>query len=77
MLTDILGEAPASYSFPFSNFGPGDAEICHTLFDVVATVERKRVIERPADRVLAPRFTWPGPARNSFRKRRWLLTGTI
>jgi peptidoglycan/xylan/chitin deacetylase (PgdA/CDA1 family) len=76
-LTDVLGEAPASYSFPFSSFGAGDAEICHTLFDVAATVERKRIIKRPADRVLAPRFTWPGPARNSFRKRRWLLTGTI
>ena len=21
-----------------------------------------------------PRFTWPGPARNSLRQRRWLLT---
>ena len=77
VLTDILGEPPASYSFPFSNFEPGDAEICRMLFDVAATVERKRVIERPADKVLAPRFTWPGPARNGFRKRRWLLTGTI
>jgi peptidoglycan/xylan/chitin deacetylase (PgdA/CDA1 family) len=76
-LTDILGEAPASYSFPFSNFGPGDAKIGHMMFDVVATVERKRFINHPEDRVLAPRFTWPGPARNSFRKRRWLLTGTI
>src|SRR5262249_47810000 len=24
-----------------------------------------------------PRFTWPGPARNTFRQRGWLLTGTI
>jgi peptidoglycan/xylan/chitin deacetylase (PgdA/CDA1 family) len=77
VLTNILGEAPASYSFPFSSFSPDDAEICRALFDVVATVERKRVIECVADRALAPRFTWPGPARNGFRKRRWLLTGTI
>ncbi len=77
VLTNILGEAPASYSFPFSSFEPGDAEICHTWFDVAATVERTRVLECAADRALAPRFTWPGPARNGFRKRRWLLTGTI
>ena len=77
VLTTILGETPASYSFPFSSFGPDDTEICRALFDVTATVERKRVIERPEDRVLAPRFTWPGPAKNSFRQRRWLLTGTI
>ncbi len=76
-LTSILGEAPASYSFPFSSFGPGDVEISHTLFDAVATVERTRVMECPGDRVVAPRFTWPGPARNGFRKRRWLLAGTI
>src|SRR5262249_22673597 len=30
-LADILGRAPASYSFPFSSFGPGDSEICRTL----------------------------------------------
>jgi peptidoglycan/xylan/chitin deacetylase (PgdA/CDA1 family) len=77
VVASVLGEAPASYSFPFSNFEPADAKFCHLLFDVVATVERKRVIERPESRVLAPRFTWPGPARNAFRKRRWLLTGTI
>jgi peptidoglycan/xylan/chitin deacetylase (PgdA/CDA1 family) len=77
VLTNILGEVPASYSFPFSSFGASDTEICRALFDVAATVERNRLIERPADRVLAPRFTWPGPARNGFRKRRWLLTGTI
>jgi peptidoglycan/xylan/chitin deacetylase (PgdA/CDA1 family) len=77
VLTGILGHAPASYSFPFSNFGPQDIDTCRMHFDVVATVERKRLIERPTDRFLAPRFTWPGPARNRFRKRRWLLTGTI
>jgi peptidoglycan/xylan/chitin deacetylase (PgdA/CDA1 family) len=77
VLTNILGEAPASYSFPFSSFGAGDIEVCRTLFDVAATVERNRVIGRPADWVLMPRFTWPGPARNGFRKRRWLLTGAI
>jgi peptidoglycan/xylan/chitin deacetylase (PgdA/CDA1 family) len=76
-LADILGEVPASYSFPFSSFSPSDTEIARTLFDVVATVERTRVMERPDDRVLAPRFTWPGPAKNGFRKRRWLLAGTI
>jgi peptidoglycan/xylan/chitin deacetylase (PgdA/CDA1 family) len=76
-LISILGEPPDSYSFPFSDFGPRDVEHCHMMFDVVATVERNRVIGRPDDRVLAPRFTWPGPARNSFRKRRWLLTGRI
>jgi peptidoglycan/xylan/chitin deacetylase (PgdA/CDA1 family) len=77
VLTNILGKVPASYSFPFSSFGPDDTEICRSLFDVVAAVERKRVMERSEDRVLAPLFTWPGPAKNSFRQRRWLLTGTI
>jgi len=77
VLTDILGEAPASYSFPFSNFGLSDVQICRKWFDVVASVERGRLIERLAERVVTPRFTWPGPAKHSFRKRRWLLTGTI
>lgn len=75
-LTELLGKAPMSYSFPFSSFIAGDSDICHQLFDVVATVERDAII-RGWPETLTPRFTWPGPAKNSLRHRRWLLTGSI
>ena len=76
-LRDLLGTPPRAYSLPFSSHLPGDEEICRQeCFEIAATVERDRDIRLPLTFYL-PRFTWPGPARNIFRQRRWLLTGTI
>ncbi len=77
VLAGLLDEPPRTYSFPFSSHMPGDDAICRqAAFELVATVERNRHIERPIT-YFAPRFTWPGPARNRFRQRRWLLTGRV
>jgi peptidoglycan/xylan/chitin deacetylase (PgdA/CDA1 family) len=75
-LREILGEEPRSFSYPFDSHLPGDAGICRRYFLTAATVAKRR-IERDTDPMWLPRFTWPGPARNSLRMRRWLLTGTI
>ncbi len=75
-LTAVLGQPPVSFSYPFDSHFPADAETCRRYFRQAATVAKRR-INRDSDRMWLPRFTWPGPARNSFRRRRWLLTGTI
>lgn len=76
-LTQVLGAAPLSYSFPFSSHVAGDEAICREAgLDLAATVERDRDIALPMP-YLVPRYTWPGPARNRMRQRRWLITGTI
>lgn len=76
-LTELLGAAPRSYSFPFSSHLPGDEAICGEAGLVLAaTVERDRDIALPMP-YLVPRYTWPGPARNRMRQRRWLITVTI
>ncbi len=75
-LQRILGEPPASFSYPFDSHLPADADVCRRYFSSAATVAKKR-IQRDTDRMWMPRFTWPGPTRNAFRRRRWLLTGTI
>ena len=77
ILGSLLGAVPRAYAFPFSSHMPGDEAICRQAsFEMAATVERNRDITWPLT-YYVPRFTWPGPARNSFRRRRWLLTGTI
>jgi len=76
VLEDLLGEPPRSFSYPFDSHLPGDADVVRRYFSTAATVAKRR-IERGADPLWLPRFTWPGPARNAFRQRRWLLTGTI
>jgi len=76
ILEDVLGEPPVSFSYPFDSHVPSDADMCRRYFKTAATVAKRR-IERDADPMWLPRFTWPGPARNAFRQRRWLLTGTI
>jgi peptidoglycan/xylan/chitin deacetylase (PgdA/CDA1 family) len=76
MLGNILGEPPRSFSYPFDSHTPSDAGICRRYYKAAATVAKRR-IERDTDPMWLPRFTWPGPSRNAFRQRRWLLTGTI
>ncbi len=77
LLTDILGEVPGSYSYPFSSHLKGDENICAKLFKMAAIVARNERITKTMNPYRMPRFTWPGPARNSLRQRRWLLSGTI
>jgi peptidoglycan/xylan/chitin deacetylase (PgdA/CDA1 family) len=76
LLQRILGVPPTSFSYPFDSHLPADADVCRKYFSVAATVAKQR-ITRDTDRMWMPRFTWPGPTRNPFRRRRWLLTGTI
>ena len=76
VLQAILGERPVSFSYPFDSHLPTDVEVCRRHFRGAATVARRR-IERDANPMWLPRFTWPGPAKNGLRLRRWLLTGTI
>lgn len=75
-LGKIIGEPPAAFSYPFNSYLPGDKEICGRYFQQVATVDSKP-ISISCDPLEIPRFSWPGPARNPLRARRWLWTGRI
>lgn len=75
-LSDLLGEPPEAYSYPYDSHRPGDDAIVGRHFRQAATVDRLP-IERDTDPLWIPRFAWPGPPRNVLRERRWLLTGTI
>jgi len=70
------GVRPQAFSYPFNGYRPGDREICSRYFRQTLTVDG-RAIERGTDPLAMARFTWPGPARNRLRLRRWLLTGRI
>jgi peptidoglycan/xylan/chitin deacetylase (PgdA/CDA1 family) len=76
VLIEVTGRAPCAYSYPFDSHLPEDGAVTALHFELAATVA-KRAITRGADPMWMPRFTWPGPARNALRLRRWLLTGTI
>ena len=67
----------APIRYPFSSHLPGDESICAKFFNMAALVERRERIAKDTDPYRIPRFTWPGPARNRLRQRRWLLSGTI
>lgn len=75
-LIGITGRRPTTYSFPFDNWAAGDKEAVLRVFDGAATVSKKPIVRGDDKRNLA-RFTWPGPAPNSLRQRRWLVTGGI
>lgn len=76
ILTDLLGDPPGAFSYPFNNYRPSDEAIVARHFEQGVTVDRRR-IERETDPLWLPRFTWPGPSPNPLRRRRWLLTGSI
>lgn len=76
VLTDLLGEPPRAFSYPFDSRLEGDDAIVGRHFEQAATVAGRR-IEPDADPLRLPRFTWPGSAPNALRRRRWLLTGSI
>jgi len=75
-IESILGERPGAFSYPFNSYRQGDDAICARYFAQAVTVDKRR-IERDTNPLWLPRFTWPGPAKNALRQRRWLLTGTI
>lgn len=75
-IREITGVAPEAFSYPFNGYEPGDDRICARYFRQAATVEPGR-ISRESDPMWLPRFTWPGPAPNRCRQRRWLFTGRI
>lgn len=72
----VTGVRPAAFSYPFSAYLPGDREICGRYFEQALTVNGQ-LIQRDSDPLAMGRFTWPGPARNGLRLRRWLLTGKV
>lgn len=75
-LEEVNGVRPAAFSYPFNGHQAGDRALCAKFYDQAVTVDQ-RFIDRSTDPLELPRFTWPGPARNGLRLRRWLLTGTI
>jgi peptidoglycan/xylan/chitin deacetylase (PgdA/CDA1 family) len=75
-LTEILGQAPAAFAYPFNDHQSGDETICGRHFVQAATVDGA-LIERNTPPLSLPRFTWPGPHRNALRRSRWLWTGSI
>jgi peptidoglycan/xylan/chitin deacetylase (PgdA/CDA1 family) len=76
VLEKIVGEKPKVFSYPFNSYHQGDERICAKHFLQVATVDRF-FIDRETDPLWMPRFSWPGPAKNRFRQRRWLFTGKV
>ncbi|MEB3303707.1 MAG: polysaccharide deacetylase family protein [Cyanobacteriota bacterium] len=76
VLEAMAGQRPLAYSHPFNSHGPGDAAICAEYYEQVATVDARPITpSTPAWEL--PRCTWPGPLRNGFQRRRWLLTGHL
>jgi peptidoglycan/xylan/chitin deacetylase (PgdA/CDA1 family) len=76
VLKKILGEPPAAFAYPFNDYLGGDMAIAARHFRQVVTVDGA-LIERSSPALALPRFTWPGPHRNSLRRNRWLWTGHI
>ncbi len=76
ILERLLAAPPLAFSYPFNSYLPGDEHICARYFVQCATVDG-RPISRNDNPHWLPRCTWPGPARNGLRQRRWLLTGRI
>lgn len=75
-LAALAGAAPECYSFPYGLHLEGDEAICRRHYRQAAVV-RPRPIARDSSPWSLPRATWPGPARNGLRLRRWLLRGRI
>ncbi len=72
----IVGRKPTAFSYPFNSYLKEDKAVCAKYFSQVFTVDKGHITPN-TDRLSLPRFTWPGNVNNSFRRRRWLLTGTV
>jgi len=76
IISGIVGRKPTAFSYPFNSYFEEDKAICSKYFSQVFTVDKAHIAPG-ADRLSLPRFTWPGNVNNPFRRRRWLLTGTV
>jgi len=76
IIEDIVGSKPTAFSYPFNSYFEGDRALCSKYFAQVFTVDKAHITSE-TDRLSLPRFTWPGNINNSYRRRRWLLTGTV
>ncbi len=65
-----------SFSYPFNSYLEQDKKLVGRHFDFVATVDGG-AINKQSNHLALPRNTWPGPAKNRLRQRRWLLTGKV
>ena len=72
----IVGKKPTAFSYPFNSYLEEDKAICSKYFSQVFTVDKAHITSG-TDRLSLPRFTWPGNINSSYRRRRWLLTGTV
>lgn len=75
-LAEVPGEPSQASSYPSGRHRPGDGAL-------VGRHYRQAAIVAPgpagpgAPPLALPRCSWPGPARNRLRRRRWLLSGRI
>ena len=76
ILSDILGENVQAFSYPFNDYKKPDSEQVKQFFSIAATVDGGAV-DAQTNVFFIPRNTFPGPAKNKLRHRRWLFTGGI
>ena len=76
ILRDILGQNVKAFSYPFNDYQKTDSEQVKQFFSMAATVDGG-VVDAQTDVFFIPRNTFPGPAKNMLRHRRWLLTGRV
>jgi hypothetical protein len=76
IIEGIIGRKPTAFSYPFNSYLKEDRALCSKYFAQVFTVDKAHITHE-TDRLSLPRFTWPGNVNNSYRRRRWLLTGTV
>ena len=78
ILKNLIGSEPVSFSYPFNSFFPTDHNVVNKYFKNIATVNNQR-LSKPlqTDTKIVPRLTWPGRSNNSYRMKRWLLTGSF
>ena len=76
VLSQITGDCPLSYSYPFNSYFEKDHGRVNHFFATIANVAFDR-IHRPLtnNSKPIPRLTWPGISPNQYRMKRWLLTG--
>ena len=75
-LGEIIDQTVSAFSYPFNSYLAGDGVKCSRYYPLVATVDGGAV-DKATKLIAIPRNTFPGPAKNRLRHRRWLLTGSI
>jgi peptidoglycan/xylan/chitin deacetylase (PgdA/CDA1 family) len=75
-LAVCCGQEITSYSFPYGDHRAGDDRLCSRYFQRCGTTEYGSHHYNDTA-FFVRRNSWPGPARNKLRQRRWLLSGRI